>query len=137
VSPNKPAAPAPPPGAAAAANAAKASAQAAQALRQQQSRAALREARANYNAARVAIIKSLEIDPAYQAAKSRADLADQQLQEARATLPPGHPNLVKISQNALESRDRLNQLIDNAMLNNPDSLAAVQRLQAATETAKQ
>jgi hypothetical protein len=140
IPPNKPSANPPPATSTAATNAARAAAQAAQtaqAFRRQQAQAALRDARANYNAARDAIIKSLENDPLYQAVKSRADQADRDLQEARATLPPGNSTLAKNSENALEARDKLTQFVDDAMLNHPDSLAAVQRLQAATEAAKQ
>lgn len=125
------------PGAAQAVNNAKSAVQTnTQALQQQQTRAALRQARVNYDAARAIVIKSLESDSAYQRAKSDADDADEQLKQARATLPPGNPDLAKISQNDLAARDKLNQLIDDAMLKDPASRQAITQLNAAQDAAR-
>ena len=125
------------PGVAQAVNTAKTTVQTnAQALQQQQTRAALHQARVNYDAARAIVIKSLESDPAYQRAKSDIDDADAQLKEARATLPPGHPDLARISQGDLAARDKLNQLIDDAMLKDPASRQAITQLNAAQEAAR-
>jgi hypothetical protein len=108
----------------------------AQALQQQQVLAALHQARTNYDDARAAVIKSLETDPAYQNAKSDADAADEQLKQARLTLPPGHPELARMSQDDLKARDKLNQLIDDAMLKDPVSRQAITQLNAAQDAAR-
>jgi hypothetical protein len=130
----------PPPATAHAVNTAKTTVQsgaaALQQQQQQQARAALRDARARYDAARSAIIQSLQSDATYQNAKADADTADAQLKQARATLPPGHLDLVKISESALQARDRLNQLIETAMLKDPASREAQAQLNAALEAVK-
>jgi hypothetical protein len=126
-----------PPVASQAVNGASAAVQAnARALQQQQARAALHGAKVKYDAARAAVIKSLDADPAYQSAKSAADDADEQLKEARLTLLPGHPDLVKVSQSDLEARDRLNQLVENAILKDPTARQALAQLTAAQEAVR-
>jgi hypothetical protein len=96
----------------------------------------LRDARAKFDAARAALIKSLESDPAYIAAKSESDSTLDGLKKARAAYPPGNPTLAAASQTALAAHDKLQTLIDSALEKDPTAHQAKDRLDAALSAMK-
>jgi hypothetical protein len=93
--------------------------------------AALRAARANVEAARENVLRSIESTPAYRAAKADADAADTDLKKARLTDDPGSPELIAASQAALESHSRLQKLVSDAAAHDPASQDAERQLKAA------
>jgi hypothetical protein len=94
--------------------------------------AEIREARAKQQAARAAVIHSLESTRIYQAARADADAAEADLKQARATYPPASPELVAASQTALQARSRLEHIIAAALANDPSAQAADRELKAAS-----
>jgi hypothetical protein len=96
----------------------------------------LRDARAKFDAARAAVIKSLESDPAYIAAKSESDSTLEELKKARAAYPPGNPTLAAASQTALAAHDKLQSLIDSASEKDPTARQAKDRLETAQSAMK-
>lgn len=132
-----PASPAASPSVAQATNAAKGATQqsvaAAAALARQQQLVALQSAKAQFAEAQARVITSLQSGSNYQQAKMRADTADSQLRDARARYSPGDSNLVAASQTALDARDALNQIVAQAMANDPAAVAAKAKLDALTQ----
>jgi len=94
----------------------------------QRNLALLRQAESDYDAARAAVMKSLETDPAYAAAKAESESTMAELRQARIDNPPGSPALVLASQKALAARDKLQMIIDNAMAKDPDAVRAKDQL---------
>jgi hypothetical protein len=92
---------------------------------------ALRAARANVEAARENVLRSIESTPAYRAAKADADAADTDLKKARLTYDPGSPELIAASQAALEAHSRLQKLVYDAAAHDPPSQDAERQLKAA------
>lgn len=95
---------------------------------------AIRAARANLEAAREQVLRSIETTPAYLAAKSDADAADADLKKARLTYDPGSPELVAASQAALQAHSKVQNLISAAASHDPASQNAARQLQAAQST---
>jgi hypothetical protein len=95
---------------------------------------AIRTARANLEAAREKVLRSIESTPAYLAAKSDADADDADLKKARLTYDPGSPELVAASQAALQAHSKLQTLISAAASHDPASQDAAHQLQAAQST---
>jgi len=102
----------------------------------QRNLAELRDARAKYDAAHAAVIKALESDPAYIAAKSESDSTLEELKKARATYPPGNPTLAAASRTALAAHDKLQSIIDSAIDKDPTAHQAKDRLDAAQSAIK-
>jgi hypothetical protein len=92
--------------------------------------ALLRQAEADYDTARAAVIKSLETDPAYAAAKSEADSTMADLKRARVDYAPGSKPLIEASEKALGARDKLQVLIESAIAKDPDAARARDQLDA-------
>lgn len=116
-----------------AADAAKSAAgKAATALTRQQQVAAIQDAKAKYAAAQTRVMATMKTDPAYLKAKARYDAADLHLKDARLSYPAGDPNLVSVSQTALQAKDALNQFIADAVAKDPDAAAAKAKLDALT-----
>jgi hypothetical protein len=88
-------------------------------------------ARANVEAARENVLRSIESTPAYRAAKADADAADADLKKARATYDPGSPDLISASQAALEAHSRLQKLVSDAAAHDPAFQDADRQLKAA------
>lgn len=93
--------------------------------------AALRAARANVEAARENVLRSIEFTSAYRAAKADADAADADLKMARLTYDPASPELIAASQAALEAHNRLQKLVSDAAAHDPASQDADRQLKAA------
>ena len=100
----------------------------------QRNLALLRQAEADYDLARNAVIKSLETDPAYTAAKAESDSTMAELKRARIDNAPGSPALVNASQKALAAKDRLQIIIDTAIAKDPDAARAKDQLDSVKAT---
>jgi hypothetical protein len=94
----------------------------------QRNLALLRQAESDYDTARAAVMKALETDPVYAAAKADSDSTMTELRQARIDNRPGSPALVTASQKALAARDKLQVIIDNALSKDPDTARAKDQL---------
>lgn len=102
----------------------------------QRNLATLAEARKRFEAARAAVVKGLESDPAYARAKAEAEAADAALKDARANYKPGDPNLVRASQEALAARDWVGRMIEAAVAKDAAATQAKLELDAAQAAVK-
>lgn len=102
----------------------------------QRNLAVLKEAQAQYDQARSAVMKSLESDPNYTAAKAQDDSAQSELKTARANNTPGSPALVTAIQNSLATHARLQSVIDAAIGKDPTARNARDELDAAKALVK-
>lgn len=92
--------------------------------------AALRSARAKFQAARAGVIQSLESSSAYRSATSEAEDAEAELKKARLAYEPGSPELIAASQAALQAHARVQRLISDALAKDPSAQEAAREMQA-------
>lgn len=95
----------------------------------------LAAARRKRDAARAAVLRQVESTAAYRAAKADADAADEALKQARATFDPGNSQLIAASEAAMEAHKKVQQVITAAAERDPAFQEAERELKSAQQQA--